>query len=206
MDTMKKILVIIAVFVSSASFGQQSFWTFNYEMSFGLGEQADYIADASFRGWGVDGRGFITQNISVGGSFSWEVFDQIYRDLPPRQLTDVTDNVSGAITGVQYRFINTLPILANAHYYLGQDGAVRPYFGLSLGTAYTEQRTDIGFVSILAKGWGFAVQPEVGVMIPFGLTGVGANVAGKFRYTTKGGDTTIPISFFTLAFGIGFMN
>ena len=206
MNTMKKLLVIIAVFVSTASFAQQSFWSFNYHMSFGLGEQGDYIADASFRGWGADGRAFLTQNISVGGSFSWEVFDQIYRDLPPRELTDVVDNVNGSITGVEYRFINTLPIMANAHYYLGQDGAVRPYFGLGLGTAYTEQRTDIGLISITAKGWGFALQPEVGVMIPFGLTGVGANVSGKFRYTTKGGDTTIPISFFTLGVGLGFMN
>lgn len=191
MNTMKKItnkLIIIAVlFASTASFAQQSFWSLNYEMSFGTGEQADYISSSSFRGWGVDGRTFLTDNISVGGSFSWEVFDQIYRDLPPRQLTDVADNVSGSITGVEYRFINTLPIMANAHYYLGQDGALRPYFGLGLGTAYTEQRTDIGLISITAKGWGFALQPEVGVMIPFGLTGVGANVSAKFRYTTQGG-------------------
>jgi outer membrane protein len=206
MNTMKKLIIIIAVFISTASFAQQSFWSFNYHMSFGLGEQGDYIADASFRGWGADGRAFLTQNVSVGGSFSWEVFDQIYRDLPPRELTDVVDNVNASITGVEYRFINTLPILFNGHYYLGTDGAVRPYFGLGIGTAYTEQKTEIGLVSITANGWGFAVQPEVGVMIPFGLTGVGANVSGKFRYTSKAGDTTIPISFFTLGIGIGFMN
>lgn len=205
---MKKItytILVLTLFVSTASFAQRSFWSFNYEMSFGLGEQADYIGDASFRGWGIDGRGFITQEISVGGSFSWEVFDQIYRDLPPHDVT-VTDNISGAVSGVQYRYINTLPILVNAHYYLGQDGAVRPYFGLGIGTAYTEQKTEIGLIAITTKGWGFAVQPEVGVMIPFGLTGVGANVAGKFRYTTKAGDTTIPVSFFTLAIGLAFVN
>jgi outer membrane protein W len=206
MNTMKKIFIIIAVFISTASFAQQSFWSFNYNMSFATGEQTDYIADASFRGWSVDGRGFINQNISFGGSFSWEIFDQIYRDLPPTQISTIADNVDGAISGVEYRFINTLPILANAHYYLGSDGAVRPYFGIGIGTAYVEQRTDIGFVSITAKGWGFAVQPEIGAMIPFGLTGVGANISGKFRYTTQGGDTTIPISFFTLGIGIGFMN
>ena len=202
---MKKILIIIAVFVSTASFAQQTYWSFNYHMSFGAGKQADYIADGSFRGWGVDGRGFLTQNMSVGGSFSWEVFDQIYRDLEPHELS-VTDDISGAISGVQYRFINTLPIMVNAHYYLGQDGAIRPYAGLSIGTAYTEQRTDIGFVSIQSNGWGFAVQPEIGAMIPFGLSGGGLNVAGKFRYTTQAGDTTFPISFFTLAVGFGFMN
>jgi hypothetical protein len=204
MNTMKKILVIIAVFISTASFAQRSFWAFNYEMSFSAGEQSDYISDPSFRGWGVDGRGFLTQNFSVGGSFSWEVFDQIYRNLET-DLTDVTDNVSGAITGAQYRYINTLPILVNAHYYLGSNGAMRTYFGLGLGTAYMEQRTDIGFVSISANGWGLALQPEVGVLIPFGLSGGGLNVAGKFRYTTKTSDT-IPVSFFTLAVGFGFIN
>ncbi len=202
---MKKLLVIIAVFISTASFAQQSFWSFNYNMSFGTGEQGDYISRGSFRGFGIDGRGFINQNISVGGSFSWEVFDEIKRDLPPTAVNAIRDNVNGSISGVQYRFLNTLPILVNAHYYLGSDGAVRPYFGLGIGTAYTDQRTDIGFVSITSEGWGFALQPEVGAMIPFGLTGVGANIAGKFRYTTKSGDTTIPISFFTLSVGIGFI-
>ena len=202
---MKKILIIIAVFISTASFAQRSYWAFNYEMSFAAGEQADYVGDPSFRGWGIDGRGFLTQNMSVGGSFSWEVFDQIYRNLPPYEL-NVKDEVNASISGVQYRFINTLPIMVNAHYYLGKDGALRPYAGLSIGTAYTEQRTDIGLYSIYAKGWGFAVQPEIGVVIPFGLTGTGLNVAGKFRYTTKGGDTTIPISFFTLAIGMAFVN
>jgi len=192
--------------MSTASFAQQSFWSFNYQMSFATGEQADYISAGSFLGWGVDGRGFINQNMSVGGSFSWEVFSEIKRNLPPTSVTiDGSDNINGDITGVQYRFINTLPIMINAHYYLGSNGAIRPYFGLGLGTAYVEQRTDIGFVSVTADGWGFALQPEVGVMIPAGLSGVGANVSARFRYTTKTADT-LPISFFTIALGIGFMN
>jgi opacity protein-like surface antigen len=202
---MKKILVIIAVLVSTGSFAQRSFWSFNYPISVSMGEQKDYIDKASFRGIGIDGRGFLDSNISIGGSFSWEVFDEIKRDLPPEEINVGIDNVVGEITGVQYRFINTLPIMVNGHYYLGSDGSARPYFGLGLGTSYVEQRTDIGFVSITGKKWGFAVQPEVGVLIPFGLTGAGANISGKFRYTTKTVDT-LPISFFTLSVGLGFMN
>lgn len=203
---MKKVLIILAVFMSTASFAQQSFWSFNYHMSFATGEQADYISAGSFRGWGIDGRGFLNTNMSIGGSFSWEVFSEIKRNLPPASVTIAgVNNVVGDVSGVQYRFINTLPIMINGHYYLGSNGAMRPYFGLGLGTAYVEQRTDIGFVSITADGWGFALQPEVGVMIPFGLTGVGANVSARFRYTTAAADT-LPISFITLALGIGFMN
>mgnify|MGYP003565721482 CR=1 FL=1 len=70
---MKKLLIIIAVLASSSAFAQRSFWSFNYHMSFAAGEQQDFIEKSSFRGVGVDGRSFITDNISVGGSFSWEV-------------------------------------------------------------------------------------------------------------------------------------
>ena len=202
---MKKLIIIIAVLASTSSFAQRSFWSFNYPMSFATGEQQEFIEAASFRGIGIDGRGFLDTNISLGGSFSWEVFNEIKRDLPPEPIDAGIENVEGAITGVQYRFINTLPIMVNGHFYLGSSGATRPYFGLGVGTSYVEQRTDIGFVSIIGKKWGFAVQPEVGVMIPFGLTGAGANISGKFRYTTKTADT-LPISFFTLAVGVGFMN
>ena len=202
---MKKLLIIIAVLASSTAFAQSAFWSFNYHMSFGTGEQQDYIERGSFRGFGIDGRGFITDNISIGGSFSWEVFDEIKRNLPPQEIESDIENVSGTISGVQYRYLNTLPIMVNGHFYLGTDGAVRPYFGLGIGTSYVDERTDIGLVSLQGKKWGFALQPEVGVMIPFGLTGAAANISGKFRYTTETSET-VPVSFFTIGVGLGFIN
>jgi outer membrane protein len=205
---MKKIagIIIVVAFSCSASLAQRSYWNFNYHMSFGTGEQAEFVENTSFRGWGLDGRGFIDSNWSFGGSFSWEVFNQIYRDLPPTFVSVGIDNVEGHITAVQYRYINTLPIMVNSHYYLGRNHEIRPYFGLGVGTAYTEQKSEIGLTSIVGNGWGLAVQPEVGVAIPFGLTGTGINVSGKFRYTTKSGDTTFPLSFFLISVGLGFMN
>lgn len=202
---MKKLLILIAVFATTASYGQRTFWSFNYHMSFATGEQQDFIDDPSFRGMSIDGRGFITDNISVGGSFSWEVFDEIKRDLPPSTLPTDQDNVVAEVTGVQYRYLNTLPLLVNGHFYLGSDGSARPYFGLGIGASYVDERTDIGLISIQGKKWGFAVQPEVGVMVPFGLSGAGANISGRFRYTTETSET-LPISFFTLAVGLGFVN
>ena len=202
---MKKLIIIIAVLTSTGAFAQRSFWSFNYHMSFATGEQQEFIERGSFRGISIDGRSFVNDNVTIGGSFSWEVFDEVKRGLPPQPFDLGIDNVEGVVTGAQYRYINTLPIMVNGHFYLGSDGSIRPYFGLGLGTSYVEQRTDIGLISILGKKWGFAVQPEVGVMIPFGLTGAAANISGRFRYTTETADT-LPISFFTLSVGLGFIN
>ena len=202
---MKKILIFIALLVSTSSFAQRAYWSFNYNMSFGIGEQQEFIERGSFRGFGIDGRGFVTNNISIGGSFSWEVFDEIRRNLGPQPIDGGIDGIDGVVTGVQYRFINTLPIMVNSHFYLGNDGAVRPYFGLGIGTSYVDERTDIGLISVQGKKWGFALQPELGVVVPFGLTGAAANIAGKFRYTTETSET-LPISFFSLSIGLGFIN
>lgn len=204
---MKRIpLLLILMFTVMICNAQRSYWSFNYHMSFGVADQAEFIEKASFRGWGIEGRGFINQNLSFGGATSWEVFNQIYRDLDPTPVSTGITNVDGHVSGVQYRYINTIPILVNSHYYLGKKYEVRPYFGLSLGTAFTDHRTEIGLTAIEAQGWGFVVQPEVGASIPFGLSGAGLNVSGRFRYTTRAGDTTFANSFFTLAVGLGFMN
>ena len=148
----------------------------------------------------------MTDNLSIGGEWSWEVFNEIKRDLPPQEIyiTDA-DNVVGHVTGVQYRYLNTMPFMVNGHFYLGDDGGVRPYFGLGLGTSYVEERTDIGLRSYVTDKWRFAFQPEIGAVIPFGLSEGGANVAAKFRYSTKAGENTIPVSFFTLSIGLSLM-
>ncbi|HHL52185.1 MAG TPA: hypothetical protein ENJ39_02310 [Flammeovirgaceae bacterium] len=208
---MKKIIVSIAIVLlaGSASLAQQrSLWSFNYLMSFGVGEQADYIGKGSFRGFGIDGRGFLQDNLSIGGTVSWEVFHEIFRNLPPQpfEINDPNTTIKGDITGVQYRYINTIPIMVNAHYYLGSDGAVRPYFGLGIGTNYTERRTEIGLTAFQSNTWRFAVQPEVGIYVPFGLSSTGLNVTARFRYAPKTSNDSLPISFFSLGVGFAFAN
>lgn len=182
---------------------QTTYWNFNWPISMGMGSTNEYISNTSFRGIVVDGRSFLTDNLSVGGSWSWEVFDEIKRDLPPRNIL-VDNGVYGQISGVEYRYLNTIPIFANAHYYMGSNGAIRPYGGLSIGTVYVDERTDIGLVSIQSKKWRFGVQPEVGVFIPFGLSSTGVNLSARYRFATKASDADA-VSMFSFAIGLGFM-
>ncbi len=79
---MKKILTITAcLFFSVAVFGQYKggLWSYTYDMSFGLGETSDFIGAASFRGFSLAGSGFVTDQISLGGSFGWHTFyEKVY--------------------------------------------------------------------------------------------------------------------------------
>ncbi len=202
---MKKIFLsalIIAGFAINTN-AQSSYWAFSWPISMGIGNTNEYIEKTSFRGIAIDGRSFITDNISIGGEWSWEVFDEIKRDLPPREIT--ADGVSGNVSGTEFRYLNTIPIFVNAHYYLGQNGAVRPYIGGGIGTVYVDQRTDIGFISIQSKKWRFGLQPEVGIFVPMGLSGVGVSLKAKYRYATKASDAEA-VTMFSFGIGFGFMN
>ncbi len=202
---MKKILIsalVIAGFAMNVN-AQTSYWTFSWPISMGIGSTNEYIEKTSFRGISITGASFLTDNISIGGEWSWEVFDEIKRDLPPREIT--TDGVTGNISGTEYRYLNTIPIFVNSHYYIGENGALRPFVGMGIGTVYVDQRTDIGFVSIQSQTWRFGVQPEVGVFIPMGLSGVGVSLKAKYRYATKTSDVEA-LNMFSFGIGFGFMN
>jgi len=96
-------------------------------------------------------------------------------------------------------------VLINAHYYVDTGGDVKPYAGLGLGTVYTEQRVDVGLTSLYSDSWGFGVQPEVGVYIPFGYNGTGLNLAVRYLYGTSAGELD-KLSTLSFAVGFGFMN
>lgn len=182
---------------------QETFWNFQYNMSFSLSDQKDYISDPSFRGWSMDGSGFVTDNIAIGGLFSWEVFHGIERDLPPQEVNP-TSNISGSVSGVQYRYLNSIPLMVTAKYVM-PEGTVRPYFGIGIGTNYVEQRTDIGLVSVLTETWRFGLQPEVGAFIPVGYGGGGFTLSAKYRYATTNGDDTFALNYFAFGVGFGYM-
>lgn len=202
---MKKIILSALILIGFAinANAQTSYWTFSWPISMGIGNTNEYIAKTSFRGFAISGESFLTDNISIGGEWSWEVFNEIKRGLPPREVS--IDGNPGHVTGTEYRYLNTIPIFVNSHYFIGQNGAVRPFAGLGIGTVYVDQRTDIGLVSIQDKTWRFGVQPEVGVFIPFGLSGTGVSLKAKYRYATKSSDAEA-VNMFSFGIGFGFMN
>ena len=159
---MKKYIYLLVVFamISASSFGQGMFGI-SYDIGVPVGGTSDYIGAPSFRGFGIEGRGFITDNISYGGSFNWATF---YEEFGP-EVWSVEGDTRTAY-GKQYRYINSFPLMATMHYYFGEWDATRIYAGAGIGAQKIDQRTDFGIYTINDKTWRFGIAPEVGVLIP----------------------------------------
>lgn len=123
----------------------------------------EFVSDFSFRGIGLEAR-YVPRrgsNVSYGFTGAWHVL---------KTETSETVNLPSAdVTGYQLRYVNSVPLLANATYYFGEPRrGVRPYVGLNLGTYYMERRVEIGLAAITDKNWHLGWAPEAGVVVPLG--------------------------------------
>jgi outer membrane protein W len=182
---MKWLYSSILILIITASVSAQSLGSMTYNMSFPTDKLSDFIDKTSFKGFGLEGRWFQSRNFSFGLSFAWTVFDQRVGD--PIQI--VQDGVNGTVSGTQVRVVNSLPILATAHYYTGKRrDQFRLYFGAGVGTYYITQRLEIGLVAFESNNWHLGVAPEAGVLLSFSreFTMI-ANV--KYNYAFSAGES-----------------
>ncbi len=191
------IYLIIFIFVSFCSFGQGMF-SISYDIGLPVGETTDFISQPSFRGFGIEGRGFITDNLSYGGSFNWAVF---YEEFDAQEW-NIEDDTRTAY-GRQFRYINSFPLMATMHYYFGEWDATRLYAGGGIGAQKIDQRTDVGLYSDTSKKWRLAFAPEIGVLIPVNFSS-SINLAVKYQYAVKVGDADA-VSYINFKIGLAFM-
>ena len=197
----KKNILLTTVF--AILFGMSSFaqgggiWNFDWNMGFTMGETKDFISAPSFRGFSIDGRGFVTDNLTVGGIVGWNTFYESKGDV----TIDVGN--TGAVHGYNRRYINALPIMINTHYYFAQS-TVMPYVGFGLGTMYVEDRDFLGIYYVQNEAWHFAIAPELGVVVPFGSGNTGLNANVKYNWAAKTSDTP-SYSFISVNVGISYV-
>jgi len=190
---MKYIFSIIAALLLTISVYSQGLYTLNYTMGFGVSSTSDYINNPSFRGMTFEGRGFVTDNLSVGGLFNWTTF---YEELGGASFTQ--ENVT--ITGTQYRYINAFPLLVQAHYYFSEDEyEPRFYLGVGTGAYKMVRRTNIGVWSHEFNKWQYGVSPEIGLLFPVGMDSK-FNLSFRYHYVVKAKETT-DYSWFGLSVG-----
>lgn len=201
---MKKLLIIAICLFGLSPFLKAQMLNLNYQISLPLGDVKDFTNKASFRGFDLEYHQFLGQDerFSVGAAIGWNVFYKAKNDASGDFKFSGSNDVY-TITGNQYRYINTVPMLAIGRYYF-TDGntAVRPYVGLGLGTSWTEKRLEVGQFASTISRWQFAMSPEVGMYVPISNQ-FAFNFGAKYNYATKASHGRVPeIQSFTFNIGI----
>jgi hypothetical protein len=183
----KKIALIGLVFLSTSAFSQSGgYWNFQWNIGFPLGDTKDYVSKASLRGFGLEGRGFVTDQMLVGGRIAWNVFYEDYGNII-QQI-----NETSVIYGYTQKYLNAMPLMVTGHYEFNQyGGSVLPYVGLGLGTYYMQSRSFVGIYYVQDNVWHFGFYPEVGVIVPLGgsSSNTGLNAAVQYNMAAKTKDS-----------------
>jgi outer membrane protein W len=196
MKTIKGIiasLALIMVFGGEAQ-AQDWWWGITYQMSAtsslpgNSDSSVNFIEDFSFRGFGIDAR-YVPERgakYSFGFNASWNVLNE-KNDFGTERNTISLPTAD--ITGTQLRYFNSIPVLANASYYFGERGGIRPYLGLNAGTYYIERRVDIGVSAIVDDAWHFGWAPEAGIVVPLGRPEVAMLFNVRYNWAFSSGGT-----------------
>jgi hypothetical protein len=169
--------LLLAALGGSPVFGQ-TFTAVTYQPAQPLGNTQDFADNFGWRGIGLDFKKMVRDNVALGLSFGWQVFDQ--------QTDEVVSAFGVDISGDQFRYVNSFPLLANVSYFLGTPGGVRPYLAANVGTYIMEHRLDIGLYTIHETNWHFGFGPEVGLAFPLrpDLAGV---LMSRYNYALSAG-------------------
>lgn len=151
-----------------------------WQISGNTGDSGDFIDEISLLGFGIEGHSYFKRHFSVGLSFDWQVFD--------KQTTEPIELEGGTLSGKQFRYINTFPMLLNLHLYAGDVHDFRMFLGAGVGAYYIMRRLQFGLANIEDKDWFFGGGPEFGFMIPMGETYF--YTSGRVNYAVRSLDDT----------------
>lgn len=193
MKTRALLAIPLALLLGSGAQAQQWYGAVSYGMSAPVSDTKAFTRGTSWRNFGVDLVAIVNPNTTVGVSFAWNVFNEV---------TGTVSSIDGTeISGTQFRYINSLPMLVTVREYFRTPGGARPFIGVGVGPHLVKQRVDVGLWTVSENTWHFGVAPEVGLLMPVGPT-VSWFADVKYNYAASAGDPGRRHSYF--AFNIGF--
>jgi hypothetical protein len=177
---MKKMLCLSAVvlcILASAVQAREDWFLLTYDPSIPVEETGDFIDDPGWRGFALEGRSFVTDNVSTGFVVGWHNLFQKTTDK-----TEQIDNVT--VGGTQARYIDFIPILVGANYhFFDRSYRIRPYLGVKGGVYWVQQRVEVGFVDVIInRTWHLGTAPEAGITFLTGTTDVYGFLGGEYTY------------------------
>src|SRR3954453_6775350 len=119
MKAIRRFLGIAALgMIAAAPLQGQSWYVLSFQPAQPLSNTQDFTSNFAWRGIGLDYKTQIKPNLAVGANFGWQVFDE--------QTDEVVSAFGVDLSGDQFRYVNSWPMLANITYLFGTAGGVRP--------------------------------------------------------------------------------
>lgn len=157
-------LVIVAVICFTPNANAQvipnAYFNIDWQLN---GTVSTKYAD-NFSGWGANFEGgyLVTPNIGVGAFISYSSNNKYIG----RQTLNLNENE--AITSDQQHHIFQMPFGIAGRYVFSRESNVQPYFGLRLGTEYSQITSQMNVFEFKENKWGFYASPEIGANIYLG--------------------------------------
>jgi len=176
---------------------EQASFFMGYEIGLPTGSLGDFVSDASFRGFDMGGLWPVWRGLYLGPVFSHHTFNE-HEGSNTYLIED------GAITADFYTYARfwTMAGLARYHF-LPPDAFVRPYVGLRMGMTFVTAATLVADLSIYYEPLGFALSPEVGLLIR-ALPIMHINVGLRYDFTTASEGPLDNASFLPFHLGLVF--
>ena len=108
------VLLLLPLGSGGAQAQAQSLYALTYQPAVPLANTKDFTDNFAWRGIGLDYKRLVTPTIALGLSLGWHVFDQ--------QTDEVVSAFGVDVSGDQFRYVNSFPILVNASYVFGTPG------------------------------------------------------------------------------------
>ncbi len=169
----KRILLsfLLAGFLASA----QNYTRMSYAISQGVGNTGDFTSMTSWLGYHLEFGHQVHRNQYFGFETGWIT---LYDELPKHTQEFGTRTV----TATQFRYFNTIPILAKYTYRLGDvQSEFRPFVAGAAGISWSERQTEVGIVSFYNSEWPVTLAPEIGFTYDVGGTSL-LTVSAFYNY------------------------
>lgn len=180
MMNLLKTLVFAALF-TGAAVAQDQLSGITWNIGIPTGQMSSFMDKASYGGFGFEFQRLLDENVSVGISFSWNIWSNLTEEIIPIK--------NGAVSGTQIRYYNVFPMFVSAHYYLAErNEPFKPFIGLNTGAYYVRQRLEIGVYAFDNDNWHFALAPEAGFLAEVSNRTY-VTAAARYNYAFDSGET-----------------
>jgi len=188
------IALLILISSAPAATGQGSLTGLSWDPSFPTGDTREFIGKFSWRSFGLDVKGFLTPQFTMGASFDWRLFNEV-----TSKTIEIED---GHVSGTQTRRLYAIPVLLTTSYYFGSFRDYPrfiPYIGGGGGAYYIEEKLEIGVYTMKQKAWNFGLCAEIGTLFQFSYGY--AMLRFKYHYAFESEDVA-PVSWWSVGIGI----